>query len=421
MRSNIGFLVAGVLGTLAACAYADASFATFDRRAAAGEPMTVVFFGASLTWGANATDQMTTSYRARIAERLEARYPRTRFRCYDAAIGGTGSQLGAFRLERDVLRRKPDLVFLDFSANDDIYHDDPETLASYEAIVRRLVADAGVPVVQVLFPFKWNVTGGSTAGMKRRDAHLALSQAYGTACGDAIELAIARLRAGETTADALWPVDGIHPGDTGYHLFADAAWGALTQAVARGVVCRAPEKMVHADTYLHANRTPLATLFGGVLPNGWRVDKPRLTSACFDMQMSRWLDDEATVSRPAAPAAGATNAPAVPPAPLRLAFRGSMVLAFGESTPKSGLFRITIDGHVVEHPEGKASTNLFNAGYLGGMMGNTAHLSSVLVTGLDPTVEHALDLEPVLAPGQELRIESLCIAGGAATLRRREP
>lgn len=36
----------------------------------------------------------------------------------DAAIGGTGSQLGAFRLKRDVSRFHPDLVFLDFTVND---------------------------------------------------------------------------------------------------------------------------------------------------------------------------------------------------------------------------------------------------------------------------------------------------------------
>ena len=164
------------LSVVSASSYAASpSFADFARRAEAGERLVVVFFGASLTWGANATDQANTSYRARVAEYLEAAYPRARFKFYDAAIGGTGSQLGVFRLERDVLRRKPDLVFLDFSANDDIYSDNPETLASYEALVRRIIAEGNCPVVQMIFPFGWNVKQGSTDGMKRRDAHLALS------------------------------------------------------------------------------------------------------------------------------------------------------------------------------------------------------------------------------------------------------
>ncbi len=181
------------------------SFAEFDRRAERGEPLNVVFFGASLTWGANATDPLLTSYRGRFADRLRAEYPQAHFRFWDAAIGGTGSQLGVFRFNRDVLRHKPDLVLLDFSANDDIYSDDPETLASYESLVRRIVTEAHCPVVQAIFPFRWDIEVGTTDKMKRRDAHRAISAAYHTGLGDAIELGQAGGQAGETTLDKLWP------------------------------------------------------------------------------------------------------------------------------------------------------------------------------------------------------------------------
>lgn len=36
----------------------------------------------------------------------------------NAAIGGTGSDLGVFRLEHDVLRHKPHLLFVEFAVND---------------------------------------------------------------------------------------------------------------------------------------------------------------------------------------------------------------------------------------------------------------------------------------------------------------
>ncbi|MGD0092451.1 MAG: SGNH/GDSL hydrolase family protein, partial [Planctomycetota bacterium] len=212
-------------------------FQEFDKRAKAGERLSVVFFGASLTWGANASDPQLTSYRALVSQRLEEKYPLARFKFWDAAIGGTGSQLGVFRLERDVLRRKPDLVFLDFSANDDIYSSDAETLASYEALVRRTIADGQAPVVAVIFPFLWNVQAGKLDGMKRREAHLAIGKAYGVPCGDAIELAQSRVKAKETTLAQLWPHDGVHPGDAGYVLFADAAWQAFQQGVQENRVC----------------------------------------------------------------------------------------------------------------------------------------------------------------------------------------
>jgi len=74
------------------------SFADFDQRAKAGEHLNVVFFGASLTWGSNATDPQLTSYRARVSQQMTKAYPQAHFTFRDAAIGGTGSQLGVFRL-----------------------------------------------------------------------------------------------------------------------------------------------------------------------------------------------------------------------------------------------------------------------------------------------------------------------------------
>ena len=167
-----------------------ASFAGFDARAKAGERLNVVFFGASLTWGANATDQALTSYRAQTKELLEARYPKARFQCYDAAIGGTSSLLGVFRFERDVLARKPDLVFLDFSANDDNWNGNPLVFASYESILRRIIHDGGAPVVAVMFPFMWEIgpglESGTSAHLGGLTQRLKSAAAYGVPAGDCL-------------------------------------------------------------------------------------------------------------------------------------------------------------------------------------------------------------------------------------------
>jgi len=368
-----------------------AGFPGFDARARAGERLTVVFFGASLTWGANASDPNLTSYRARVAERLEREYPAAHFRFFDAAIGGTGSQLGVFRLDRDVLARRPDLVFLDFSANDDIYTDTPETLASYEAVLRRLVAEAGCPVVVVIFPFKWNVEQGDTRGMKRRDAHIALARAYGVPVGDAIAYCQEKVARSEVTLGAIWPFDGAHPGDLGYALFAEAAWLGLADGIARGLVPSAPERMLHAPTYMKSARVRISEL--GALPRGWRIGTPNLTAAWFDALMSRWLDDVAIAS----------PGGAGPTEPLRVAFRGSMVMLFGERTPSSGRYRARIDGG--GPVERDASSRQF---------GGNVHLTEVLATGLDPSAEHTLEIEPVFEREgeRELRVESICVAGG---------
>jgi lysophospholipase L1-like esterase len=396
---------------------ASPSFADFEARAKAGERLNVVFFGASLTWGANATEPNLTSYRGCIAERLEARYPEAHFRFWDAAIGGTGSQLGVFRLERDVLRRKPDLAFLDFSANDDIYSDRAETLASYEAIVRRIVLEAKCPLVIVIFPFQWNVAQGNTNGMKRREAHLAIAKAYNVPVGDAIALGQQAVKEGKLTLQQIWPVDGVHPCDAGYRMFADAAWQGFLDGVERKRVCSAPEKMLHAATYVTSARVRLSAL--GKLPEGWRAGAPNLTSAWYDALMSRWLDDLVIASNRAKGIDPETKKDKRVPQKverLRAKFSGSMVLLFGEKTLKSCKYRCILDGRVVEHQDWATKKMLAEFDASAKQFGGNTHLSEVIAEGLDPAVDHVLEIEPVFAGDeeQELRLESLCVAGGKA-------
>ncbi len=376
-----------------------ASFAAFDRRARAGEALTVVFFGGSLTWGANATDQPHTSYRARVIERLEAAYPSARFTGHDAAIGGTSSMLGVFRLARDVMARKPDLVFLDFSANDDIGTVDEETLASYESLVRRMVV-AGVPVVQVIFPFQWNVTADAKP-MPRRTAHQAIAQAYGVPSGDAIGLIAQRLVSGASTVAEVWPYDPVHPGDRGYELFAEAAWGALRAGIDGGAVCRAPARMLHADTCMAWARVRLATL--APLPAGWKAAHPDLVSAFYDMLMSRWQDDQAVAE------STATSAPA----PFVCTVQAGTVLIFGESTEKSGSYQVLIDGTAQVPPGSKTGADIDAGAFARNAHGNVHHVV-VVTTTLDPAQPHHVTIVPHLVAGQELRLESICVAGGAA-------
>ena len=406
------------VATAVPAAAASPSFTAFDARARAGDRLTVVFYGASLTWGANATDQNYSSYRARVAARLTEKYPLARFTFHDAAIGGTGSQLGVFRLDRDVLARKPDLVFVDFTANDDINSDDPEMLASYESIIRRLVTEAQVPVVQVLFPFKWNIDRALLEKMKRRDTHTAISAAYGTGLGDAVLRVIEQVEQGGATVDTLWDTDGVHPGNAGYDLFAAAAWDGYLAAVAAKKTCAAPERMLHAPTYTKQARVRLSSL--GDLPAGWRRGVPNLVSAYFDMLMSRWLDDEVIASNRREEKDSAGKKTLVPQqvAPLEVKFRGEMVLLFGEGTPKSGRYRAFIDGKLVERPvpHNKEPLREFDAASIAApSRGNTHHVA-VIASGLDPATDHTLRIEPVFDADkeQELRLESVCVAGGDA-------
>ena len=357
-----------------------------DQNAQRGEELSVVFLGGSLTWGAQATDPLVTSCRALIEKRLVMRYPKAHFQFGDAAIGGTGSQLAAFRLDRDVLSRKPDLVFLDFTINDDPYSEpSPARLASYESLVRRLV-QAGIPVVQVIFPAKMDVLADPPA--RPLDAkHKEIAAAYGLPVADAVAIAKLRVDKGTVTPDQLWDLkdDQTHPGDVGYALYADVAWAAFQRAVSGVTRCRLPEKMLHADTYMTVNRHRLSAF--PVLPQGWKIGKPHRNAVAFDFVCSRWMDDLGIAE------AGA--------APLQLKVQAADILLFGEMTKNSGTYQVRVNG-------GEPTT--FSAKCVEGNM----RLAQMIAGGLDPTREHEMEITLALKPGEELRVESVCSAGGPA-------
>jgi lysophospholipase L1-like esterase len=415
MKSACLLLALLSLFSSVACAAAKPDFADFDRRARAGEHLNVVFFGCSLTWGANATDPMLTSFRGQTIARLEKKYPDAHFKFFDGAIGGTGSQFGLFRMDRDVMRHKPDLVYVDFSANDGIEAATPNTMASYEAIVRRIITEAHAPVVQVIFPFQWNVQGNKLENLGRRLAHLEVAKAYHTAVGDAIELSFQRVAKGKTTIQKIWDVDGVHPGDAGYTLFTDAAWDAFEKAIAAKQVCIAPEKMLYEATYMHSTRTKISTL--GEPPAGWTLGAAHVVAAFFDFQMSRWTDEMTLASnrKTVKDKDGKDVSEPQKAERLKAKFMGETVFLIGEGTEKSAKYRVFIDGKVVEHKsnDGKQTLQDWDAGSLARIVHGNCHLQQVIAEGLDGGAWHTLEIEPIFEGDAELelRLESICVAG----------
>ncbi len=219
------------------------------------------------------------------------------------------------------------------------------------------------------------------------------------------------MRQERTNIQELWPVDGVHPGDAGYVLFADAAWEAYQSAVAQRLLCTAPPKMLYTETYMNSTRVRISGL--APLPEGWKAGRPNVVSAFFDMLMSRWLDDE-VIARARKPA---TTGPA---ARLAVRFRGSMAMLFGEGTPTSGRYRAYIDGKLIEvaDPQTHKMREDVDAAWLARRCNGNVHHAQVVAEGLDPDSTHLLEIEPMLDDGQELRLESICVAGVGAKVER---
>ena len=75
-----------------------------------GTEIKVAYFGGSIT--------AQPGWRVKTLAHFQKAYPQAKFSENNAAIGGTGSDLGVFRLRQDVLEKTPDLMFVEFATND---------------------------------------------------------------------------------------------------------------------------------------------------------------------------------------------------------------------------------------------------------------------------------------------------------------
>lgn len=82
----------------------------FRTKVEAGKTVKIAYLGGSIT--------AAPGWRVQSREWFAQQYPQAKFEGIDAAIGGTGSDLGVFRLQNDALRHKPDLLFVEFAVND---------------------------------------------------------------------------------------------------------------------------------------------------------------------------------------------------------------------------------------------------------------------------------------------------------------
>lgn len=374
-----------------------ASFAYFDAKARQGNPMSVVFFGGSLTWGDGASDPERTSYRALMQNYLQGKYPSSHFTFYDAAIGGTGSKLGMFRIERDVLSRKPDLVFLDFTIEDDLDGTDRETLGSYERTLRDLIFN-GIPVVQVLAGTK-NYFGPDWKhlGPPRFRDHLEMGSLYRTAIGNSFPVIQNFLRNELHSRAEIWPGEEIHPNDLGHRFIFEAARTGLEQAIREKRICNFSENSVFAGEY--KNRLQL---FPGAspLPPGWRLAKT-LRPAFSAVEIANgWMDKVAVSSIQH----GGNREP------IRIHFNGTFLGILGESDEHGLAFKVFIDGKVVLYENSMEENWPTSTVPFGG---GERFFWHVISDKLRPG-RHTAEIYPVFPEGVEkgeLRLESICTAG----------
>lgn len=180
--------------------------------------LNVAYYGGSVTVGHAASDREKYSWRARTTQWLKDNFPEAEINEINAAIGASGSHLGAFRAQHDVVSQKPDLLFIEFAINDS-YNGENENSASenYEAIVRQVWRDnPDCDIVNIYVTDSGRAISGTHM---QADAHEKIASVYGIPSLRVGNALVDKYSLKKGTADATWKnyfTDIVHMTDKGF-------------------------------------------------------------------------------------------------------------------------------------------------------------------------------------------------------------
>lgn len=345
----------------------------FLSKLANKEEMKIAYFGGSIT--------AANGWRVQTLAKFNEMFPDSKFTEINAAIGGTGSDLGVYRLEFDVLRHNPDLVFVEFCVNDGG--------ASYESIWRQM---EGIVrqiwkhsnETDVVFVYTYRVghendylavkTPRSVSAMEQ------IADFYGIPSLDFNLAVVGMHEAGKLTYQAdsaeegklLFSNDGVHPLDEGHEIYTKVVTEAFEEMRQRNEKKTFPSVEVRkeklnntfvADNYEDAKLVPIekSQLLGTWTP--LPEDSP------LNWIKSRLGDVVYTSDSPSSQ--------------LKFKFKGSHAAVYDVLGPDGGQVWVTVDGKRREKPVARFDSFC------------TYHrLATLVLAGdLDPNVTHEVVVE----------------------------
>lgn len=136
----------------------DYRLAKLIEKALKGENLTIATLGGSITNGGGAGGAQYR-YVTRIHEWFKATFPNIKVTLINAGIGATTSAFGIYRLKEDVLIYDPDLIVIDYAANDGTRAHLTET---YEGLLRCALNYKETAVVPIYFSNKAKASAQKT-------------------------------------------------------------------------------------------------------------------------------------------------------------------------------------------------------------------------------------------------------------------
>lgn len=334
----------------------------------AGETVRIAYFGGSIT--------AANGWRVKSKAWFQEQFPTAKVEEIHAAIGGTGSDLGVFRLEHDVLAHSPDLVFVEFAVNDG--QASPEQIwKAMEGIVRQIWARNPRIDICYVYTFRTGYETDLRQGLCPRAASAMelLAEHYGIPSINVAVRVVEMEQAGKLVFQAAEPTptgvvrfssDGVHPLDEGHAIYRDVIAEAIPQIEKQSPPIDHTAQLARpyvADHWQAAKMVPLAP---SMLKGDWK-ELPATDDLAkrFGKQMGALWQAEK------------------PGSALSFRFRGSLVKLYDLLGPDAGQVIVTVDGKTRPNPVPRFDSY------------TTYHRISTLTIGdrLDPAAVHTVSIE----------------------------
>ncbi|ATC65552.1 GDSL family lipase [Nibricoccus aquaticus] len=251
-----------------------------------------------------------------------------------AGVPGTGSDLGVCRLGADVLRHRPDLLFVEFAVND--ANTAPADIErTMEGIVRQTWR--ANPATDICFVYTVSTPGwpdvqagnypASVRAMETVAAHYGIPTVQ---LGFEVARRVADkgmlFKGTAQDGDRAFSVDGVHPTPAGHRVYADVLRRALPEFL-KTTASRPPlPPSLRADNWEHAEQRVLSReMFRGE----WKavpLDDENLRGATKALLPPTWRADKAGDA-------------------IEFDFTGTHLGLLGIAAPDSGWFTVTVDGN----------------------------------------------------------------------------
>ncbi len=221
------------------------------KKAQVGGEYTIACYGGSITYGA-LLEHENERYGELVVSWFRKTFPKSRFNYVNSGLGASNTEMGCYRIERDLLQYKPDFVIVDFAVNTSNVENIYET---YSTILYKILKSEKRPAVCAInFTYAFKDAVGYFPDVTLPKGEILRAQAeFNIPTLNYHKYVWDKIFAGELS----WPdfnADYIHPNKYGHNIAASLIKAYLECIVPNDQIVVPPQPEVNYDVLVASSK-----------------------------------------------------------------------------------------------------------------------------------------------------------------------